>query len=182
MSMSMKEQKLCDEAYNKKLVADYTKELKNRTDLTKEEKNALIKGYEVLLENELCYKYDLPKGHSIRKVIFNPPAVVVFWEDDTKTVAKAHHEPYDPEKGLMVAILKKMWNGDGSQNRLFKTLCREDPLKSWEKYGIEVEQQIGSEKYWRSIYGDAIMCCSDIDDDEPNYIQESMHFEEDDLL
>lgn len=41
------------------------------------------------------------------RVIFHDPATIVFWSDGTKTVAKAHNEPYDPEKGLMAAVVKK---------------------------------------------------------------------------
>ena len=36
----------------------------------------------------------------IKNVIFNDPATIVFWSDNTKTVVKAQNEPFDPEKGL----------------------------------------------------------------------------------
>lgn len=47
---------------------------------------------------------------SITNVIFNPPATIVFWSDKTKTVVKCdyEHEAYDPEKGIAMAISKKM--------------------------------------------------------------------------
>lgn len=41
---------------------------------------------------------------TIKKVIFNPPATIVIWADGKKTVVKAHKEPFDPEKGLAMAI------------------------------------------------------------------------------
>lgn len=44
----------------------------------------------------------------IVNVIFNSPATIVFWSDNTKTVVKAVDEPYDPEKGIAMAIAKKM--------------------------------------------------------------------------
>ena len=46
----------------------------------------------------------------ITNVIFNPPATIVFWSDKTKTVVKCDYnqEPYDPEKGIAMAIAKKM--------------------------------------------------------------------------
>lgn len=53
------------------------------------------------------------KGHDdvfvpkIRNVILNDPAVIVVWEDGTKTVVKAQGEKFDPEKGLAMAISKK---------------------------------------------------------------------------
>lgn len=43
----------------------------------------------------------------IERVIFNPPATIVFWQDGTKTVVKAQDEDFDPEKGLAMAISKK---------------------------------------------------------------------------
>ena len=45
----------------------------------------------------------------IKKVIFNDPATIVIWEDNTKTVVKCgEHDTYDPEKGLAMAIVKKL--------------------------------------------------------------------------
>lgn len=47
---------------------------------------------------------------SITNVIFNPPATIVFWSDRTKTVVKCdyEYEEYDPEKGIAMAISRKM--------------------------------------------------------------------------
>lgn len=47
-----------------------------------------------------------------KKIIFNEPATVVFWKDGSKTVAKAHNETFDPEKGLAMCYAKKAL-GDG---------------------------------------------------------------------
>lgn len=44
----------------------------------------------------------------IEKVIFNNPATIVFWSDGTKTVVKCENENFDPEKGLAMAISKKL--------------------------------------------------------------------------
>lgn len=51
-----------------------------------------------------------PKHISIKNVIFNPPATIVFWSDNTKTVVKCddEYEAYDPEKGIAMAISKKL--------------------------------------------------------------------------
>lgn len=43
----------------------------------------------------------------VKKIIFNPPATIIFWTDGTKTVVKAHKEPFDPEKGIAMAFFKK---------------------------------------------------------------------------
>lgn len=47
-----------------------------------------------------------PVVNPIEKVIFNPPATIVFWKDGSKTVVKAQNAEYDPEKGLAMAIAR----------------------------------------------------------------------------
>lgn len=45
----------------------------------------------------------------IKKVIFSDPATIVLWSDGTKTVVKTQNgDPYDPEKGLAMACMRKM--------------------------------------------------------------------------
>ncbi len=56
----------------------------------------------------------------IKQVIFNNPATVVFWMDGTKTVVKAVNEDFDPEKGLAMAIVKKVYGNMGSYYNQFK--------------------------------------------------------------
>lgn len=47
-------------------------------------------------------------ARAIKKVIFNPPATVVYWTDGTKTVVKcSENDIFDPEKGLAMAIAKR---------------------------------------------------------------------------
>lgn len=44
---------------------------------------------------------------SIKRVIFNPPATIVYWSDCSKTVVKCNvNDIFDPEKGLAMAIAK----------------------------------------------------------------------------
>lgn len=55
----------------------------------------------------------------IRNVILNDPAVIVLWEDGTKTVVKAQGEKFDPEKGLAMAISKKAFGNKSSYYGVF---------------------------------------------------------------
>lgn len=67
----------------------------------------------------------------ITNVIFNPPATIVFWSDKTKTVVKCDYdlEPYDPEKGIAMAISKKLYgNNKYEYYNTFKHW-----LKKWDK-------------------------------------------------
>ena len=56
----------------------------------------------------------------IKNVIFNDPATIVFWNDGTKTVVKAENEEFDPEKGLAMAISKKVLGNKGNYYEIFK--------------------------------------------------------------
>ena len=52
-------------------------------------------------------------GLSIKKVIFHGPATIVIWDDDTKTVVKCMEgDEFDPEKGLAMAISKRIFGDD----------------------------------------------------------------------
>lgn len=59
-------------------------------------------------------KFDQVKvGMYITKVIYNDPATIVFWSDDTKTMCKAQHgDTYNREAGLALCVLKKLVGGD----------------------------------------------------------------------
>lgn len=57
---------------------------------------------------------------TIKKVIFNPPATIIVWDDNTKTVVKAQEdEPYDPEKGMAMCIAKHIYGDRGSYYNVF---------------------------------------------------------------
>lgn len=44
----------------------------------------------------------------VRNVIYNPPATIVFWNDDTKTVVKTTEgEDYNPMYGVLMAYYQK---------------------------------------------------------------------------
>ena len=69
-------------------------------------------------------KKDLYNLMNIKRVIFNPPATIVLWEDGTKTVVKCHNEPFDKEKGLAMALLRAK-HGSGIR-KLFRKWCADD--------------------------------------------------------
>lgn len=52
---------------------------------------------------------------AIKRVIFNPPATIVYWSDCTKTVVKCNvNDVFDPEKGLAMAIAKRCVGNTGA--------------------------------------------------------------------
>lgn len=65
--------------------------------------------------------FDPDKTPEIKDVIFNYPATIVLWADGTKTVVKAQEDDvYDPEKGLAMAICKKIGGNKWSYYNKFK--------------------------------------------------------------
>lgn len=57
----------------------------------------------------------------IKQVIFNDPATVVVWSDDVKTVVKCQKgDTFDKEKGLAMAICKRLYGNESNFNNLIK--------------------------------------------------------------
>lgn len=75
----------------------------------------------------------------IQNVIFNDPATIVFWSDGTKTVVKAENEPYDPEKGLAMAIAKKFFDNKSYYFDVFKKWLPAEDEK--EKLVVAINQE-----------------------------------------
>ena len=61
------------------------------------------------------------KHLQIKNVVFNDPATIIFWNDGTKTVVKCENEPFDPEKGMAMAVSKKfLAENQGNYYDIFK--------------------------------------------------------------
>lgn len=72
------------------------------------------------------YKYDL-NNPQIKKVIFNDPATIVIWSDDSKTVVKCQPgDTYSKELGLAMCISKKYLGNKGNFNEEFKKWIPDD--------------------------------------------------------
>lgn len=57
----------------------------------------------------------------IKNVIFHDPATIVYWMDGSKTVVKCQSgDTFDPEKGLAMAITKRVYGDNGHYYELFK--------------------------------------------------------------
>lgn len=77
---------------------------------------------------------------NIKDVIFNDPATIVLWPDGTKTVVKAENEKFDPEKGLAMAISKRVLGNKGNYYDEFRKW-----LPEAETNDVEVPSQDKSE-------------------------------------
>jgi|GEM_PF-3867643 len=77
-------------------------------------KYKLISRQETFISGDLCGNeplYWVQAYPEIERVIFSPPATIVFWNDGTKTVVKTSpHDKYDKEKGILWAYFLKSSN------------------------------------------------------------------------
>ena len=73
------------------------------------------------------------RNPKIKKVIFNDPATIVIWSDDTKTVVKCQPgDTYSEELGLAMCISKKFLGNKGNFNEVFKKwLPEEKPIEPY---------------------------------------------------
>lgn len=98
------------DAYRYSLLQQKAKELTNMTPTEYFKMDEIAKR----MVNSV-YGSPFRKALYIKKVIFNPPATIVFWSDGSKTVVKAQNdEPFDPEKGITMAIAKKFFGNKGN--------------------------------------------------------------------
>lgn len=79
---------------------------------------------------------DKKTDFKIKRVIFNNPATIVFWENGTKTVVKAHEDKFDEEKGLAMAIAKRALGNTGRYYEVFKKWIPEQKSEIGQKVRI----------------------------------------------
>lgn len=73
--------------------------------------------YNQIFKDNLYFRFRA----EIKDVIFNNPATIILWKDGTKTVVKCGEgEAYDPEKGMAMAIAKKLLGNQGNYYDTFK--------------------------------------------------------------
>lgn len=86
--------------------------------------NDAVKEYimnDIIATNEMFNRTREYNRFRIKKVIFNDPATIVLWKDGTKTVVKCQeNEVFDPEKGLAMAMCKKMLGNKYEYYNVFK--------------------------------------------------------------
>lgn len=99
---------------------------------------------------DLCGRYDEeytdeePKL-DFERIEFHDPATIVFWNDGTKTVVKARHgDKFDKEKGLAMAIAKKVMGNTNKYYDVFEEFCfdeEDEPIQDvLEKFGITPDE------------------------------------------
>ncbi len=104
-------------------------------------------------EYNKMYKEKTPRQKAlglVKNVMFNPPYTIVIWEDKTKTIVKCENELYDPEKGLAMAMAKRLFGNHGYYYDVFKKwLPKEKPTLLEEKpvLGIDLSPEASPRTY-----------------------------------
>ena len=92
----------------------------------------------------------------IKKIIFNNPATIVYWEDGTKTIVKCGSgDTWDKEKGLAMCFVKKLLGNKGNFNEKIKKYVKEDVYVKPEpkKHEHTIEKYVVSTYNPYSIFG-----------------------------
>ena len=90
----------------------------NEEEQKREDKNMK---FDMTFDNGTLYCCKIAIGNPVERVIYNNPATIVFFKDGDKVVVKcSDKDTYDPEKGLAMALCKKML-GYKEYKKTFKT-------------------------------------------------------------
>lgn len=98
---------------------------------------------------DLCDRYDeedaVKEPLDFERIEFHDPATIIFWNDGTKTVVKARHgDKFDKEKGLAMAIAKKVMGNTNKYYDVFEEFCfdeEDEPIQDvLEKFGITPDE------------------------------------------
>ena len=110
----------------------------NKMYVKKEDKKMDIKLYEcgTFVGGIVTKPQDL-----IKNVIFSGPCTIVQWTDGDKTIVRCENENFDKEKGLAMAIVKKLFGTNESKsnyNDIFKKWLPEKKDCSLNPFGNEI--------------------------------------------
>lgn len=98
---------------------------------------------EKIFKEEKIMRFDSCKP-TIKKVIFNDPATIVFWTDGTKTIVKCgENDDFDPEKGIAMACMKKLLGTNKTGSNYI------DKVK---KYISKWEEDNPEENIWTKLF------------------------------
>lgn len=78
------------------------------------------------------------KTPGIKKVIFNEPTTIVYWNDGTKTVVQCSEEDtFNKDAGIALCMMKKMFGNDGAYYKEIRKWCGYPKRKKEKKKKID---------------------------------------------
>ena len=102
---------------------------------------------ELYLHGSLFASYSKPE---IKNVIFSGPCTIVQWSDGDKTVVRCENEDFDHEKGLAMAIVKKLFGTNKTKsnyNDIFKKWIPEEEEVSKTKEPVKETVHMSVKQY-----------------------------------
>lgn len=80
--------------------------------------------------------------YEIEKVAFNSPATIVWFADGEKVIVKTNNEEFDEEKGLAMAVMRKLY-GRAEFNRVLESAVRQGKVVPKKKDKIVSKFELG---------------------------------------
>ena len=84
----------------------------------------------------------------VKKVIFNGPATIIIWKDDSKTIVKCKKgDKYDPRTGLAMNIVKKLFMDSSTRmNKWMDSVLEENGILEFDNPLSHFERPIDAEE------------------------------------
>ena len=86
----------------------------------------------------------------IKNVIFSGPCTIVQWSDGDKTIVRCENEDFDKEKGLAMAIVKKLFGTNESKsnyNAIFKKWIQEEEVPEF----LNKKMNVSEDKKYHTV-------------------------------
>lgn len=101
--------------------------------------------------NQAQLRVNIP--NMIDRVIFNNPATIIIWKDGSKTIVKkSEDDPWDPEKGFCMAVIKKLYGHTSFIKKYVETekeetdLTVEKACENLRKFSEKIKNRKGEKK------------------------------------
>jgi len=90
------------------------------------------KGNPIVFHKLHMYEQDWFCAPFVKRVIISPPATIILWQDDTKTVCKCSEgDEFDAEKGIAMCFLKKMFGNPSQVRKFFDKWMKENSVECY---------------------------------------------------
>ena len=100
-------------------------------------------GYETKVDYNRISRGDNTMKYSVKEIIYNDAATIVYWTDGTKTVVKCNeNDEYSEYFGFIAAVAKKMYGGTGPINQIIKSkkVVHSNKLGQKETFGETLDE------------------------------------------
>ena len=108
-----------------------------------------ISGTSNPLLKQLYFQYDeediVGRNTDIVKVVFNKPATIVWFADGDKVIVKAYDEDFDKEKGVAMAVMRKLYGTRAYFNKVMENAIDQNKDEKVENVAINIQDNMKKE-------------------------------------